>query len=396
MLGHLVTEKTFDEPERYMHRLGAFDIINLPKHAEDEQYILNFRLPKRRDVSMTPHHRNSYEIWRRDDFAQNRHWAHVCLYSGETPVSDALHILDPEVRVFGPVAIDETFDRTEFRLFDEKGLLHHEESVWINQFAMNFSIGQGTIRYDSPLTDRGKGGGAVDTVESLTNISVRSRGRESITNVTTGQEFRDYCREMRERGKTLFKSPSPDRWFPKGITGSLNTLEHVKTLIEGQGVIKVWIVDPFFDARAVENLIPTIGVSNLELVVITNLRNIDACREIGEGENETDPVSNLEKKLDVLRPIIHCNLKVKNLHTTPGSNEQVFHDRYLCLKMGKDKVSVYLLSNSFNAYAENYPFCLSQLSGFAAKNAYDYIINLEGLKNPVTGSNLYCDPDWSK
>ena len=392
MLGHLGSAKAFNEPDRFIHRLGAFDVINMPEHAEEDQCIVNFRLPKRQDTSMRPIDRNAYEIWRREDFAQSRHWAHVCLFSGNTPVNDAFHILEPRMPVFGPITINEIFDRAEFRLFDDKGLLHHEDSIWMNQFSTTVSIGQRSVKYNSPLTDRGRGSGDAEVAEALTNVSIRSWDRASVMNVATGHEFRDYCQEMRERGKTLFQAPSPDRWFSKGVAGSLETLRHVKTLLEGQGVAKAWIADPFFDAKASENLIPRIGVRNLELVIIANLRDVDACRE----DNEVNPVINLENRLDSLRQIIHCNLKVKNLRTAPNSNEQVFHDRYLCLQKQKDKVSVYLLSNSFNAYAENYPFCLSQLGGFAAQKVYEYILSLEGLKNPVTGADLHCDLDWSK
>ncbi|MDR3043418.1 MAG: hypothetical protein LBU75_04035 [Desulfovibrio sp.] len=395
MMSHLWSANSFAVPENYMHRLGAFDVINLPEYSEDDQYIVDFRLPEKRDSSKLQQ-RNAYEIWRREDFSQDQHWAHTCLYSGDTPVSDTLHLLESGKQVLGPITVDEPFDRVEFRLFDKNGLLHHEDSTWMNQLSLDISVGHGTLEYTSPLIRRGTSVDTKKTATSLKHVHIRSRDMTNTVNMSTGQEFRKYCREMRERGKTLFQSPSPDRWFPKGVAGSLGALQHLKTLFEGHDVSKCWIVDPFFDARAAENLIPVIGVSTLELAIITNLRNVLAYRETGDSACEINPVSNLKKTLGSLKKIIHCHVTVKNIRAAPDSDEQVFHDRYVSLKKQDGNTFVYLLSNSLNAYAENYPFCMSLLSGPAAENVHDYIIKLENLTNPATGTVLHCDLNWSK
>ena len=64
---------------------------------------------------------------------------------------------------------------------------------------------------------------------------------------------------------------------------------------------------------------------------------------------------------------------------------QAFHDRYLLLYPRDDAAQVYLLSNSVNAMAANWPFCLSMLDDDVRQQAQAYI---EGLCRGVdiTGS----------
>jgi hypothetical protein len=397
MFGHLHWTTAHDGPEQFMHRLGTFDVIHIPQTAEEDEPIVDIRLPFREMSTTGVEKRNQFEIKRRHDIADQLHVGHVRLYCGKTPLQDSLYSLQPGCALFGPVTTKDEFDRVEFWMFTKDGLLvHHEDSNWINVLSFQTSIQGHTVSYTDALAVRAKGSGDRDKFRKLSVVSIHSPEKPRVLNLATSNGFRKYRREMDERGKALFHSPSTSRWFSKGVSGSVDALLHIKALIEKQGNKHSLIVDPFFDSKALECIVPRIGVRGLRLTIISNLRNIDPGTGICVNSTDPKPIDNLKNRLEQLRQIIHCDLKVINLLKTVGSTEQIFHDRYLCLESNDGKPTIYLLSNSTNAFAENYPFCMSKVDGEAAENIYEYIHALTKLVDPISGKQLHCDLEWSK
>ncbi|MGH8138659.1 MAG: hypothetical protein ACREVV_10765 [Steroidobacteraceae bacterium] len=73
------------------------------------------------------------------------------------------------------------------------------------------------------------------------------------------------------------------------------------------------------------------------------------------------------------------------LNLVASGGAQAFHDRYLLLRSTAGLARVFLLSNSVNKLAANWPFCISLLSGTARAEAELYIEGLRQGKD-VTGS----------
>lgn len=397
VFGHLHWTTDHDGPEQFMHRLGTFDILHMPQTAEDDEPIVDIRLPFRDRPPTGPEKRNQFEIKRRQDIADQLHVGHVRLYCGKTPLQDSLYSLQPGCALFGPITTKDEFDRVQFWMFAEDGsLVHHEDSNWINVLSFQTSIQGHTVNYTDTLAERAKGTGDKDKLRNLSHVSIHSPEKPRVLNLATNNGFRQYHREMDERGKALFRSPSSARWFPKGISGSVDALLHLKTLIEQQGNKSSLIVDPFFDSKALECIVPRIGLRGIKLTIITNLRNIDPGTGVCTSSTDQKPIEILKQKLEQLRPLIHCDLRVINLLKADGSTEQIFHDRYLCLEPNDGKPTIYLLSNSMNAFAENYPFCMSKMDGEATENVYEYISGLTKIADPISGKELHCDFEWSK
>lgn len=397
MFGHLHWTTDHDGPEQFMHRLGTFDIIHMPQTAEDDEPIVYIRLPFRDRPPSGPEKRNQFEIKRRQDIADQLHVGHIRLYCGTTPLQDSLYSLQPGCVLFGPVTTKDEFDRVQFWMFAEDGsLVHHEDSNWINVLSFQTSIQGHAVSYTDTLAERAKGTGDKDKLRNLSHVSIHSPEKPRVLNLATNNGFRQYHREMDERGKALFHSPSDSRWFSKGVSGSVDAVLHMKALIEKRGNKHALILDPFFDSKALECLVPRIGLRGLRLTIVSNLRNIDPGMGMSVNATEQMPVEHLKHRLEQLRQLIHCDLKVINLLKADGSPEQIFHDRYLCLEPNEGKPTIYLLSNSMNAFAENYPFCMSKMDGEAAENIYEYICALTKMVDPVSGKKLHCDFEWSK
>jgi len=397
MFGHLHRATNHDAPEQFMHRLGAFDVIHMPLAAEDDEPIVDIRMPVRERSTTRPEKRNQFEIKRRQDIANQPHAGHVRLYCGKTPLLDALYSLQPGCVLFGPITVKDEFDRVQFWMFAEDGsLVHHEDSNWINTVSFQMSVQGHTVKYTDALTEKAKGTGDKDKLRELSHVAVRSTDQPTMIHFATTNLFRQYHREMDERGKALFRSPSSARGFPKGVLGSINAVLHLKALIERQGGKRVWIIDPFFDGNALEMIVPRIGLQHLQMTVITNLSVIDPSTSRRVRNHDPKPVDTLRQRLEKLRNVIHCDLRVLNLLKAEGSAEQIFHDRYLCLETIEGKPNVYLLSNSMNAFTKNYPFCISQLDGDAADEVYKYIIKLSNKIDTETGETLHCDLEWSR
>jgi len=395
MLGHLHHAGPYSEPERFMHRLGAFDIIHLPKCAEDEIPILDFRLPRLEFPPAKPRKRVQFEIERRADIAQKNHYAHVRLFCGDTVLSDAIYSLPAGCKVYGPVSSDDEFDRSQFWIFNNRWeLVYHDYYYWNNSMMMTTSISGQSVAIEDALVESMKGVGDQAKVNKLKHVNVRSDDLESMTHFSTIHDFRDYQSNMFERGKAILKKHSHDRWFSKGPMGSSDAIIHIATLLDGNSIEEAWIVDPFFDVKALQLIAPRIGRRNLKLNVITSLSVIDPDTGEKTTDQDTPPLEILEQALPKLKKGIHCRLKVLNLLKREHSTRQAFHDRYICTKSKKEKATVYLLSNSLNSFMGDYPFCMSRMSGDAATALYEYIIHLSDKKDSASGKDLYCDFEW--
>jgi len=395
MFRHLHDSGPFSTPEKFMYRLGAFDIIHMPDAAENPIPIVTFRLPRTERIPTKGRRRDQYEIERREDLAREKHTAHIRLFCGETLLADTIHQLQPGCITYGPISSNDEFDRSQFWLFDEGGsLVYQEDFYWLNSIGTTGSISGQQVSLNDTLVRRTKGVADKNQTARLQRVNVQSKGITSEVHFSTIHEFRNHQRTMLERGKALLKKPSKDRWFPKGPMGAVDAVLHIKALLEGRNVNEAWIVDPFFDVNALEAIATRIGRRDIKLTIVTSLNTI--APDSGEEVNtqDTAPVEILRRVLPKVRNAVHCRLKVLNLLRSKNAKRQAFHDRYLCTKNNDDQHAVYLLSNSLNSFMGDYPFCISRMSGEAETAVYEYILNLAAKKDAASGNDLYCNLEW--
>ncbi|NDV28116.1 VPA1262 family N-terminal domain-containing protein [Desulfovibrio sp. JC010] len=391
---HFQSSLPFAEPQKFMHRLGAFDIIHMPIYAEDDIPPFRFRLSGLNTKDFLATARNEYKILRRQDYAQSNHIAHVQLFSGETITSDSMMFLPAGTEVFGPVEVLNEFDRTKLWIFNAKGeLVYSDDLYWLNTIVLSSSLSGAKVAIKDKLTKSVEGTGDKHRQKKITNVQASSKADNSEIGFHANKDFNNYRRAMLDRGKVLFESPSCDRWFPKGPLGACDSILYIKSLLE-RGIEQAWVVDPFFDKKALEAIVPRISKRGLTLTIITNIHNVDP--ENGEliGEDSPSLVNDLEKFAVKIKPFIHCHLKIINLLKSQNSPRQAFHDRYLCLKSNAGEFSVFLLSNSLNSFMGEYPFCMSRVDGDVARDLQEYIITLADKIDPVSNKELYCNMEW--
>lgn len=295
---------------------------------------------------------------------------------------------------FGPVEVSNEFDRTKLWIFNEEGeLVHSDDFYWLNTIMLNSSLSGANVVIEDKLAKSVEGTGDKHRQKKITNVQSSSKASNMEIGFQSSKDFKNYQREMLERGKVVFESPSSDRWFPKGPLGACDSILYIKSLLE-KDVEEAWIVDPFFDKKALEAIVPRISKRDLTLTIITNLHSIDP--ENGElvGEDSPSLVNDLEQFAVKIKPFIHCHLRIINLLKSKNSPRQAFHDRYLCLKSNAGEFSVFLLSNSLNSFMGEYPFCMSRVGGDAARDLQEYIIMLANKKDPVSNRELYCNMEW--
>jgi hypothetical protein len=177
---------------------------------------------------------------------------------------------------------------------------------------------------------------------------------------------------MRELTQRCFPSTSRDKWFLRTLDDELGVIAHFDKLLNGGAVSAAVLVDPFFGADALARLVLRLSSTDVSVTVVTSWTSTDP----DTGQRLAGPasaVNQLEALLRNTSQIVNPQLRVINL--ADGAS-QAFHDRYLLLYPREGAPQVYLLSNSVNAMAANWPFCMSLLADDVRQQAQAYI---EGL-----------------
>jgi len=184
--------------------------------------------------------------------------------------------------------------------------------------------------------------------------------------------YQKFNQDMLSLQLTLFPKSGHDMWFGKSVCNEVNVIKHFQSLICNGKAKKAIIVDPFFGAEAFERFVTRIEETTLELIIVTSLGGIDP--DSGKNIcNEATPVDELEKSIIKIKDLINCKVKLVNLSW--GGN-QAFHDRYLITYSDDNKPTVFMLSNSINKMAGNWPFCMTTIEPAIANTIQEYI---EGL-----------------
>jgi hypothetical protein len=271
-----------------------------------------------------------------------------------------------------PLVCAEPLVDYDFRLFDATGdrLLHFEHQVFMR--GVDFTLAPVSRQYviDDKLTTRAAGKSA-ELAKAARNVAGYASTRSSVQFGKDGP-WRPYSDKMRERAESLFSKPSEDKWFWPGTHSEVAVIQHFNQLLQGGRVQRGVLVDPWFGEHALRQFAIRLGSQDVRLTIVTSWtdRDPDTNQKLDPSKS---PTEKLERALNDLRQLVNPHLIVLNLR---DGAEQAFHDRYLVLYPFDAPAKVYLLSNSINKMAGDWPFCMSLLAPDAARKAQTYI---EGL-----------------
>lgn len=263
------------------------------------------------------------------------------------------------------------FDEYRVSVFNKSGeLVFREGYALMLTMGFNLSAVGQTYSLNDGLANSAKGLGK-NVLAKAKTVSPRSTTRSlvGVSNVAFDVHF--------SKAKSVMHRLAPDslgdRWFPRGIASEVDVIQHLNTMLDGGRVSSAVIVDPFFGIETLKRVIARLESLDVKLTVVMSLSVIDP----ETNQEKEDIVTDLRKMLAELRrhpqQSAIATLRVVNL--TDGG-KQAFHDRYLLLSPYDGEREVYLLSNSLNRMAGNWPFCISKLDPAAARDAARYIDGL--------------------
>jgi hypothetical protein len=208
----------------------------------------------------------------------------------------------------------------------------------------------------------------------------------------------DLSAKMRALVNLRENKPALAEWFPRGISGELDVVARLVHWAEEPTVDELIIVDPFLSPETFTRLVRRIGREDLKVTAIASLS--------GENPDEfgkpADATGLLRAALDSHEQQFACTLRVLNIvegrYLSDGAQKtdgQAFHDRYVILRFKDGHHRVFVLTNSLNKAAGNWPFVLSELSPAVSDQVKAYVDGLLTLKDLASRLNLIATLDWT-
>jgi hypothetical protein len=202
--------------------------------------------------------------------------------------------------------------------------------------------------------------------------------------------WRAFAEDMSQTVASHLPKPSEDRWFARGIEGEVGAIAHLNGLLHGGRIRRAVLVDPWFGKDALRRLVLRIGSQDIDLTIVTSWTSTDP--DTGIELDRSKPTEELEAALRTLRPFLNPRLTVINL---ADGTRQAFHDRYLLLYAHEGTSLVYLLSNSLNKAAGDWPFCMSLLAADVGREVRSYIEGLCDGRDVARDKSLTVSLRWS-
>jgi hypothetical protein len=371
ILGVLDEELGFDFRHKFVNHIGGFDVMDRPSWREnDAPFTITIFNANKHEPE------NTILIGRRDKH-QTELSAHIIASnpSGDVIVNQLItmpggvaeHRLTTVQSIYGCKA--------SFFSSDGEAVYEYDETfIRAASFTMNAVVK--TLQIGDKLTERAKGKGK-DQAQRASHASRIVRSTSTLT--ADPAPAAERWAAMSNHVTAAFTGASKDRWFPRTFDSELDVISYFSELLADTDITAATFVDPYVNGATIERLL-RLNCTGLTLTVLMSwaTTNADTGNAQGEEQMRAD-LAALKAMLDLAGPHMSCDVRVRNIVGTDG--EQAFHDRYLmtCSKDGKAKV--YLLSNSLNAMAKNWPFCLSALSGPAERAAANYIQELQNGKD---------------
>jgi hypothetical protein len=205
----------------------------------------------------------------------------------------------------------------------------------------------------------------------VSTVMVHSSHRSMIGAPAKGT-WRWFAEDMEQRVAAYLPTSSEDQWFPRGIEGEVGAIAHLNHLINGGQITRAVLVDPWFGAEALARFVLRLGSQDVRLTIVTSWTDTDPDTDAPLDPAER-PTAKLEAALGRIAAFLSPRLTMLNL---VDGNERAFHDRYLLLYPHEHPPKIFLLSNSINKLAGNWPFAMSLLAADVGREVQHYI---EGL-----------------
>ena len=267
----------------------------------------------------------------------------------------------------------------ECRIFNSFGeIIYQDHQYYIASIGINTGVVGRQINLEDELTRKSKGAGK-EVAKRAATVR-RTHTERSLISARNSPKYHDFDTQIAQLHPILFPESSYDVWFGKSIANEVNVIKHFQSIIDNGKAEKAILVDPFFGADAFERFVTRVEESKLDLTILTSLGKIDP--DTGKIiDSDADPVYELKKAILKTRNLINCKVKLINLNLS--SSKQAFHDRYLVVYPFDEMPIVYMLSNSINKMAGNWPFCMAKIEPATAQHIREYI---EGLCKGVDSS----------
>ncbi len=368
LLTWLETQHGMPFTGKYAGRMGAFDIFT-PQSWLDAP--LPFRLQRRSSNPSSAH--SALEVIRLGAQADRAGFVRIRATNHLSEVLvDRLMSMDSGQTVSDSVDVDDTLTRTLFEVFDDQGtLLHRDECSWLRQMNLTMQIHERQVKIQDELSRNAAAqgfGARASEVHSKTT-------RRSAVRPQKSSGAADYEELARRKAAIALPSRSADRWFGRGIDNQLAVIDYLKQELNGSRIRRALIVDPFFGADALSRLVLRLDDKSVHVTVVTSWGIWHP--DTGSRTDEADNRQRLESLLNQASPVINPQLHVVNVLR---KHDSAFHDRYIVLYPHEGEPQAYMLSNSINNLAVNWPLCIARLEPDVAVDVVDYVTGLaEGL-----------------
>lgn len=365
-------------PSKYAPRLGNFEVIHLNEWLDHPQPFL-IDLVRDKEGKPADKSNRHIEICRTQDFAKCEHMAHIVCKTSEDTVLNSLITLPVDQLRSDTIISPENIDELEVWLFDEHGkLIHHEYHRLLRAIVTTLNLQGRRINIRDKLSEKAS---QIDKqLEDRASSVMSHHSHQSMVSMLTTGIYADYENKISNIVAEIMPASNSDKWFTRSVRDEIDVINHIRSLLDAGSIKSAIVVDPFFGSDALKRFALRLESQDVSITIVSSWAKIDP--ETGKPwGKEVDPIDNLEKTLLAVGELINPRLQVINLQ---AGNDQAFHDRYLVLYKREGIPEVYLLSNSINKMAGNWPFCMSLLSPDVARQVRLYV---EGL---CSGKDISC------
>lgn len=371
ILKALDEELGFDFRQKFVNHIGGFDVMDHPSWPENDK-----------PVTITIFNANEHEthntivIGRRNDHQAVLH-VHVIASNASGDVIVNRLITMPSGMAEHPMVTSQPVYGCKMSFFSEGGdTVYEYDEEFIRTLNFNMNVVVKTLQIEDKLAQRAKGKGT-DQAQRARHASRVARTTSMIT--ADPAPAADHRAAMLSHVEAAFPSLSKDRWFPKTFDSELGVISYFNELLADTDIIAATFIDPYVNVETIARLL-RLNCTGMTLTVLMSWTTTNADTGDMQGEEQTQAdLAGLEAVLNQAGPHMSCDFRVRNIVGADG--KQAFHDRYLMMRSKGGETKVYLLSNSLNAMAKNWPFCLSALSGPAKSDAANYIQELQDGKD---------------
>lgn len=372
ILNALEEELGIDFRQTFVNHIGGFDVMHCPLWPENDK---PFTISVFKANTHEPE--NGIVIGRRDGHRRTLQVHIIASNPSGDVVVNRLITMPSGVAEHRLTTVQAIYEY-KVSFFDEVGDTVYEcDEKFIRTVGFNTNAVVKMFQIEDKLTQRAKGKGG-DQAQRASHSSRVARATSMVTADPAPAADREAA--MSKHVAAAFTSGSKDRWFPRTFDSELDVISYFNELLADTEIVAATFVDPYVNTATIERLL-RLNCTGLTLTVLMSWTTTNADTADTQGEEQTRvDLMGLEAMLNRVGPHI-SNFRVRNIVGADG--KQAFHDRYLMTRLKGGETKVYLLSNSLNAMAKNWPFCLSALTGPAKNDAANYIQGLQDGKDTL-------------